>query len=128
MNDDTPPNEYFSRGSVIRGRPTHGVPFTDHEANKHLARCLSAVFGVQKGIFLSNPDLTCQDLEDVVFSAQGEMDMARDRELRNGMGHALSLSLAQARAEGVLSTVVQVVDGGCRRRSRRRDNRGGNQQ
>ena len=79
MNDREPPNEYFSKGSVIRGRlSTHGVQLTDHEVNKHLAQRLSPIFGVQKGILLSNPDFTCQVLEDVVFSALGEMDTARE--------------------------------------------------
>ena len=75
------PPTNISRGEVIlfnRGRlNTHKVQFTDHKANKHLARRLSPVFGVQKAILLSNPDVVCQALEDAVFSAQGEMDMAR---------------------------------------------------
>ena len=73
------PNEYFSRGCVLRNRlGTHGMVFPDIDANQNFARNLSPVFGVQKSTLLANAELTYQVLEDVVLSAYGEMEMSRD--------------------------------------------------
>lgn len=69
----------------------------------------SCVFGVREAIFLSKPDLTCQTLEDVVFSAQADMYMTREQELMIGTGHP-TLSTAQARTTEVLNTVGLVID------------------
>ena len=128
MRDGEPPNEHFSRGSVIRGRrSTHGVQFTDHEANKHLVRRLSPVFRVQKANLLCSPDLPCQVLEDVVFNAQGEMDMMREQELRNGTGHALVVP-GSSQGNGGAQHGGAGGGRGVRGESRKRDNRGGRQQ
>ena len=84
------PNEYFARASVIRSRlGSHGMAFTDVDANHHLARNLSHAFGIQTSILLTNPDLSRKALEDVVLNAYGEMEMAREQEMTNGTGHAL---------------------------------------
>ena len=90
MKEHEPPSEYFARGSELRNRlALHGVTFSDVDANQHFARNLSHVFGMQKSILLSNADLTCKVLEDVVLNAYGEMEMAREEEKRTGTGHAL---------------------------------------
>ena len=47
------------------------------------------MFGIQKRILLTDADLSRKVLEDVVLSAYGEMEMAREQEMRNGTGHAL---------------------------------------
>ena len=118
------PNEYFGRGSVIRGRlSSHGVTFSDHDANKHFARNLSPAFGVQKSILLANSDLSYQVLEDVVLSAHGEMEMAREQEARTGTGHALVVpGLGQGNGG------IQQGGRGGARSGRARNRRGGQQQ
>ena len=118
------PNEYFGRGSVIRGRlSSHGVTFSDHDANKHFARNLSPAFGVQKSILLANSDLSYQVLEDVVLSAHGEMEMAREQEARTGTGHALVVpGLGQGNGG------IQQGGRGGARSGRARNRRGGHQQ
>ena len=90
MKDGESPNEYFARSSVIQSQlGSHGMAFSDVDANHHLARNLSHAFGIQQSILLANADSSRKVLEDVVLSAYGEMEMAREQEMRNGTGHAL---------------------------------------
>ena len=120
MKEGEPPNEYFARGSVIRSQlGSHGMVFSDVDANHHFVRNVSHVFGVQKSILLTNADLSRQVLEDVVLSAHGEMEMAREQERRNGTGHALVAPDSGRGNEG--------GGRGGRGRNRRNENRGGQQ-
>ncbi|CAN0528214.1 unnamed protein product, partial [Laminaria digitata] len=90
MKGNETPDEYFARGSVLRSRlANHGTVITAVDANHQFARRLSPAFAVQKSILLSNAELSCQVLEDVVLSAFSQMEMAREEEERNGTGHAL---------------------------------------
>ena len=111
----------------ISRRSIHGAQFTDHEADEHLVRSLSHVFGAQKGTLLSKSDLTCQVLEDVVFSAQGDMDMAREQELKNGMGYILVVP-GSGQGNGGAPHGGAVGRRGGRGRSRGCNNRGEHQQ
>ena len=129
MGDGEPPNDHFSRGSVIRvdiARMEYSSQ-TKRPTSTFLARRLSLVFGVQKAILLACPDLTYQAFEDVVFSAQGEMDMAREQKSRNGTGHALVVP-GSGQGNGGAQHGGAGGGRGVRGESRKRDNRGGRQQ
>ncbi|CAM9880993.1 unnamed protein product, partial [Laminaria digitata] len=96
---------------------THGTVITDIDANQHYARNLSPGFGVQKGIFLTNAELTYQVLEDVVWSAYGEKEMATEKESRDGTGHALIVADAD-RDDGGAQNGGRGGRGGRERRRR----------
>ena len=90
MKDAESPNEYFARGSVIQSQlGSHGMAFSDVDGNHHLDRNLSHAFGIRKSILITIADLSLKVLEDVVLSAYGEIEMAREQEMRNGTGQAL---------------------------------------
>ncbi|CAN0427309.1 unnamed protein product [Scytosiphon promiscuus] len=123
MKDGEPPNEYFARGSVIRSRlSSHEVLFSDQDANRHFARNLSHIFQVQKSILLANADLSYKVLEDVVLSAQTEMEMARGQELMDEAEHALILP-GTGRGMGGAQTGGRGGRGG-RGRNRKNDGKG----
>ena len=114
--------------SVLRSRlALHGVTFSDIAANQHFARSISHVSGVQKSILLSNADLTCKLLDDVVLSAYGEIEVAREEEKRTRKGHALVAPDWSGRVNG-----GDQNDGrggrGDRGSSRRNGNKSGQQQ
>ena len=82
----------FAKGGVVRSKLSpHGVILFHQEPNQNFARNISHVFGVQKGIFLANSDLSYKVHEDVVLGAEAEMEMAREQEVRNGAAQALFL-------------------------------------
>ena len=128
MKEHEPLDEYFARDSVLRSRlALHGVTFSGVDANQHFARNLSHVFGVQKSILLSNADLTCKALEEVVLNAYGEMVMAREEEKRTGTGHALVAPDWSGRGNGGDPNGGRGGRGN-RGKSRKNGNKGGQQQ
>ena len=113
---------------MLRSRlALHGVTFSDVDANQQSAGNLSHGFGVQKSILLSNADLTCKILEDVVLSAYGEMEMAREEEKRTGTGHAPVASDWSGQGNGGDQN-TESRGRGDRGKSRRNGNKGGQQQ
>ena len=72
MKEHEPPNEYFARGSVWRRRlAQHGVTLSDVDAYQQFARTFPVFLECERAFFLSNAELTCNVLEDVVLSAYG---------------------------------------------------------
>ena len=103
------PNEYFSRGCELSKRyGIHGMVLHDIEVKQHFVCNLSPIVEVQESIFLTNAELAYQVLEDVVLSANGEIEISKEQELRNGTGHALLVADAD-RGMGVLKTAGEVT-------------------
>ena len=101
MRDGEAPNGCFARGSVLRRQlGTHGVIHTDNDVNQHFARNLTPDHSVQKSILLAKEDLTRKVLEDVVLTAYGEIEMAKEKGTRDGKGHALFVADSGGRGNG----------------------------
>ena len=84
MKENNPPplnDEYCARGSALRSRLAlrWSDNLSDVDTNQHFTCNLFHACGVQLSILLSDADLACEVLEDVVLRAYGEMEMARER-------------------------------------------------
>lgn len=62
---------------------THSVIHTANDANQDFARNLTPDYSVQKSILLTKKDEKCSRM---LMNAYGEMEMAKEKEMRDGKG------------------------------------------
>ena len=71
---------------------THGVIRADNDVNQHFAKNITPDYSVKNSILLAKEELSRKVLEDVVLTTYDEMEMAKEKGMRDGKGHALLLS------------------------------------
>ena len=125
MKDGEAPNANFARGSVLRSQlGTDRFIHTENNVNQNFARNLISDYSVQKSILLAKEELSRKVLEDVVLNAYGEMEMAKEKGMRDGKGQALFLADLGGRGNGGGG----IGGRGGRGRSKLNEGRGGQQQ
>ena len=99
--DGEAPNEYFTRGNVLRSQlGTYSVIHTDNDVNPHFARNLTPENSMPKSMLLAKEVLTRKVVKDDVLNAFDEMEMAKDKRTRDGKGHALLVADSGGRGNG----------------------------